>query len=362
MRRLWICRRLAQGLSERAGPVSHGSGWQRSEGSGCRDYGSATRLQDGHSSTGRRRLPPSGFRDSQGQQSTRVGRVIGVGKRIMKLNPRDRTNKRFQEPGTQERGNVGAEGALSKNAQFRAIQVKQELLDHIEQEKLGRRRSTELRRSGYDLTVRAPIDTEFASNLFTHKLVFAAAAKQASSLPQLNLPEVAFLGRSNVGKSSLLNALTRRWGVAWTSDKPGFTQSINFFTLKSKLCLVDLPGYGFAFAKEEVKTAWEELVKHYLVSRKELRRVCLLVDAKWGLKPADVRILELLESAGTRVQIVLTKTDTVAPIDIGRRATQIQEALKDYRVLVQPMMMVSSETGGGIGTLRASLAGLALQA
>lgn len=105
MRRLWICRRLAQGLSERAGPVSHGSGWQRSEGSGCRDYGSATRLQDGHSSTGRRRLPPSGFRDSQGQQSTRVGRVIGVGKRIMKLNPRDRTNKRFQEPGTQERGN-----------------------------------------------------------------------------------------------------------------------------------------------------------------------------------------------------------------------------------------------------------------
>ncbi|BBN07815.1 GTP-binding protein [Marchantia polymorpha subsp. ruderalis] len=257
------------------------------------------------------------------------------------------------------------EAPLSTNAKFRQIEPSRELLRQIEENLLGRRRLVEWRRSGFDPTRTAPLDdvpeskdrrAPIQETVFRQKLTFIAAAKIASSLPTTQLTEIAFAGRSNVGKSSLINALTRQWGVARTSDKPGLTQSINFFTLGTQLCLVDLPGYGFAYAKVQIKEDWEQLVKEYVASRPNLKRVCLLVDAKWGLKPRDEELLQLMESSRTRYQIILTKTDVLPPLDLARRATQILQTLKNHKCLVQPLMMVSSKSGAGVPHLRASLA------
>ncbi|KAL8055863.1 hypothetical protein ABFX02_04G082600 [Erythranthe guttata] len=297
-------------------------------------------------------------------------------KRVIRIDPRDISNKRIDDEidingNSQEKIDVpdktGVE--MSKNAQFRAIQPSSSILSFVEDNLLGRRRDIEFRRAGYNIELPAPLDNIPSSTgperervevpEFRNKLEFFAAAKVSSSFPPPDLSEIAFAGRSNVGKSSLLNALTRQWGVVRTSDKPGLTQTINFFKLGSKLCLVDLPGYGFAFAKEEVKEAWEELVKEYVSTRVGLKRVCLLVDTKWGLKPRDHELIDLMERSETKYQIVLTKTDSVFPIDVARRAMQIEENLKAKKSAVQPLMMVSSKTGAGIRSLRTVLSNVA---
>ncbi|CAL0334746.1 unnamed protein product [Lupinus luteus] len=261
------------------------------------------------------------------------------------------------------------EPVMSKNAEFRAIQPSPSILSFVENNLLGKRRLIDLRRAGYNINLSAPLDNipfsksaereRIEENAFKNKLEFFAAAKVSSSFPPPNLPEIAFAGRSNVGKSSLLNALTRQWGVVRTSDKPGLTQTINFFNLGAKLCLVDLPGYGFAYAKDEVKENWEELVKEYVSTRAGLRQVCLLVDTKWGMKPRDHELIELMERSKTKYQVVLTKTDVVFPIDVARRAMQIEESLLGNQSIVQPLMMVSSKSGAGIRSLRTVLANIA---
>ncbi|XP_019434106.1 PREDICTED: uncharacterized protein LOC109340818 isoform X2 [Lupinus angustifolius] len=261
------------------------------------------------------------------------------------------------------------EPVMSKNAEFRAIQPSPSILSFVENNLLGKRRLIDLRRAGYNIDLSAPLDNipfsksaereRIEENAFKNKLEFFAAAKVSSSFPPPNLPEIAFAGRSNVGKSSLLNALTRQWGVARTSDKPGLTQTINFFNLGAKLCLVDLPGYGFAYAKDEVKENWEELVKEYVSTRVGLRQVCLLVDTKWGMKPRDHELIDLMERSRTKYQVVLTKTDVVFPIDVARRAMQIEESLLGNQSIVQPLMMVSSKSGAGIRSLRTVLANIA---
>jgi GTP-binding protein len=204
-----------------------------------------------------------------------------------------------------------------------------------------------------------PAALEAGRLLFARECRFVAAAADTQALPAEGLPEVAFLGRSNVGKSSLVNALTGRRALARTSQVPGRTRQLNFFLLDGRLLLVDLPGYGYAEAAKSAIRAWTGLVRHYLCRRAALRRLCLLVDARHGIKEADRPVIELCDAAGLSCQVVLTKIDKLAAEAREAAAQRIAAELARHPAAHPEIHLTSAEEGLGIAALRASLAALA---
>jgi GTP-binding protein len=195
--------------------------------------------------------------------------------------------------------------------------------------------------------------------LFAQECRFVTGAAHAEQLPTQTLPEVAFAGRSNVGKSSLINALTGRRTLARTSDTPGRTREINFFDLGGRLLLVDLPGYGYARAAKTEIRRWNALILDYLRGRPGLRRVCLLVDARHGLKDADRAVMRRLDDAAVGYQAVLTKADKLKAGERAARLSGLTEALRRHPAAHPEIVLTSAATGEGIPELRASLAALA---
>jgi GTP-binding protein len=195
--------------------------------------------------------------------------------------------------------------------------------------------------------------------LFAKECRFVAGAGNPSALPPETLPEIAFIGRSNVGKSSLVNALTGRRMLARTSRTPGRTQQINFFDLGGRLMLVDLPGYGYAAASKGAVRGWTALVERYLSERGSLRRACLLIDARRGLTPTDRPTLALCDNAALSYQIVLTKIDAVKPAELAETAVAVSTELNRHRAAHPEIHLTSAEKRCGIAALRATLAAFA---
>ncbi len=197
--------------------------------------------------------------------------------------------------------------------------------------------------------------------LFAAECKFFYAAQRIDQLPEPLGPEVAFAGRSNVGKSSLVNALTGHKALARASSEPGRTKQLNFFDLAGRLVLVDMPGYGYAQAAKAVKEDWQGLMFDFLRGRVVLRRVLLLLDSRIELKPSDHAVMDLFDRAAVAFQLVLTKSDGIKPDRLARKLAEIQEAAKTHAAAFPDIAITSSRTGAGIESLRASLAGLADQ-
>ncbi|MDE1149339.1 MAG: ribosome biogenesis GTP-binding protein YihA/YsxC [Azospirillaceae bacterium] len=195
--------------------------------------------------------------------------------------------------------------------------------------------------------------------LFAKECEFKWGAAAQGDLPPQNLPEVAFAGRSNVGKSSLVNALTGRKTLARTSHTPGRTQQLNFFDLGDRLSLVDMPGYGYAKESKEKVAAWNDFVRSYLKGRVTLRRCCLLIDSRHGFKPIDMEVMDMLDNAAVVYQVVLTKTDKLTRLALNHVHAATAGALKKHPAAHPEVLFTSSETGEGVPELRASLAALA---
>ena len=179
-----------------------------------------------------------------------------------------------------------------------------------------------------------------------------------SGLPEADRVEVCFAGRSNVGKSTLINALTGRTRLARASNTPGRTQEINYFTLADSHYLVDLPGYGYANAPLPVIEKWQKLLKQYLSGRATLRRAFVLVDSRHGIKSVDEEIMSLLDSAAVTFQVVMTKADKVKEKDRAKVLDQVRQKLSKHPAAFPELVLTSSEKGDGIATLRAIIAGL----
>ena len=199
---------------------------------------------------------------------------------------------------------------------------------------------------------------ETARKLFAGGADFLKGVVAMDGLPAPDRLEVCFAGRSNVGKSTLINALTGRRALARASNTPGRTQEINFFTLGESHYLVDLPGYGFAKAPVDVVKRWQGLLKAYLSGRANLRRAFVLIDARHGVKAVDEEILSLLDKSAVPFQTVITKADKVKEKDRARVLTQIRGALSKHPAAYPELIVTSSEKGWGIETLRAAIATL----
>jgi GTP-binding protein len=203
-----------------------------------------------------------------------------------------------------------------------------------------------------------PAELERGHWLFAQECRFVAGVAKLEQIPADTLPEVAFAGRSNVGKSSLINALTGRKTLAKVSNTPGRTRQLNFFDLAGRLMLADLPGYGYARASKEQVASWTRLVELYLVGRAPLRRALVLIDARHGLKDVDRRVMTMLDKAAISYQAVLTKVDQLGPAQLAERMAEVAGELVKHTAAHPEVMPTSAEKGIGIPELRATLAAL----
>ena len=205
-----------------------------------------------------------------------------------------------------------------------------------------------------------PDFVEVGRRLFSCEARFVAGAPTAAAIPGDTLPEIAFAGRSNVGKSSLLNALTGRRTLARTSNTPGRTRQINFFDLDERLMLVDLPGYGYAEAPKIEVRRWTALLRRYLQTRTALRRVCLLIDSRRGIKDIDFPLMLMLDDAGVSYQIVLTKIDKLAADELALIAERTRAEMAVHPAAHPEIHLTSALKRRGIAALRATLGSLAV--
>ncbi len=195
--------------------------------------------------------------------------------------------------------------------------------------------------------------------LFALDCRFFFAAQRLDQLPPPAGVEVAFAGRSNVGKSSLINALTGRRALARASSQPGRTRQLNFFDLGGRITLVDMPGYGYARAAKDIKEDWQGLMFDYLRGRPTLARVFLLLDARIEIKPSDGAVMDLLDEAAVSYQLVLTKTDALKPAQQARKFAEVEALSRAHPAAYPQVIATSSETGAGIAELRVAIAALA---
>lgn len=200
--------------------------------------------------------------------------------------------------------------------------------------------------------------TEAGRKLLTGQVDFLKGVVAMDGLPPADRLEVCFAGRSNVGKSSLINALTGRRQLARTSNTPGRTQEINYFTAGDSHYLVDLPGYGFAEAPVAVVQKWQALLRAYLAGRVTLRRAFVLIDMRHGIKDVDREILTMLDKSAVTFQVVLTKADKISRAQQDQTLAQVRGALAKHPAAYPELVVTSSEKGDGIATLRAIIAGL----
>ena len=200
---------------------------------------------------------------------------------------------------------------------------------------------------------------EAGRKLFARPAQFVWAAQTLDQLPAPALPEIAFAGRSNAGKSSLLNALTGQGRLARVSHTPGRTRQLNFFELDGRLMLVDLPGYGYARASRDLKNAWQDTMFAYLRGRPTLRRIVLLMDCRVGPKESDAEAMALFDRAAVPFSIVLTKADDAEPPELAARVAEAEALARAHPAGHPTVFATSSRTGAGIPELRAELATLA---